>query len=445
MQQFTKTPQITIHLLKRIDAARFRLRVETLPYFLGIFSQLKMFKNDLREIIVSIIGEHGQWLASQNNDWNWAVSKLSDDLDADLSAVEIIWNEGTFTERKSALEIICQNDSAKAKKLLCETWKGEKAESRNVFLEIVSSYFDDSDVDFLEGILRERSSSVRQTAMNCLSRFQESEFAKIIRGFADQIIVTKKTAKSETLQVEPPSEFTKQMKAIGLEEKPPQGMGVKSWLVYEILKFVPFSYWEQRFQTNVLELVARLSGDEYFQSVLYAWTYAAQIFPNCDQWLEPIWDEGEKMVAKLKSDPLHIFERYELFALKKSPVRFIEKLKHKNQGRILLGDDYFMRSIWLDLVCNMSVEVEDFFVANILEYFERSKKVYDWLAEFIPFLPSQQLPKIKNILQQIRMRNEKSEPQYTSYSLCDSTLDLCEQFNCLLDKEKEVVTSKKIS
>ncbi|MDR0391851.1 MAG: hypothetical protein LBH59_08090, partial [Planctomycetaceae bacterium] len=29
MQQFTKTPQITIHLLKRIDAARFRLRVET--------------------------------------------------------------------------------------------------------------------------------------------------------------------------------------------------------------------------------------------------------------------------------------------------------------------------------------------------------------------------------------------------------------------------------
>ncbi|MDR1486250.1 MAG: DUF5691 domain-containing protein [Planctomycetaceae bacterium] len=439
MKQFAQTPQVIAHLLKRIDSARLRLRVETLPDFLNVFAQRKLFKDELREIIVSIIGEQGQWLAAQNKDWQWASCKLADKREFDLSAAENIWNEGTFSDRKSALEIICQHDSAKAKKLLAETWKSEKAEQRSAFLEIVSSYFDNADVQFLDGILRDRSVVIRQTAANCLARFPESDFAQRMCGLADQIIVTKKISGSDTLQIVPPVAFTKQMKEDGLEEKPPRGIGEKSWLVYEILKFLPFSYWEQRFQMKASELVGVLLRDEYFQSVLYAWTYAAQKFSEGDQWLDSIWDAWEIFNQKRDSDLLNIQDTFVRYALKKSPMKFMKKLQSGKRGSELTNYSYYIREIWLGLYQNMSGEVEEFFVTNICEYFERAHVTVDWLSEFIPFVPPQHRYKIKNLLQQNKIQNEKSNFRRTT-SADESTLELCEQFDRLLDLQTDQQT-----
>lgn len=437
VKQFAQSPQIICYLLKRIDAARLRLRVETLPDFLNIFSQRKLFKDDLHKIIVSIIGEQGQWLAAQNDDWKWASQKLHDKQEFDLSLIEIIWNEGTFSERKSALEIICRHDSAKAKKLLTGTWKSEKAEHRGVFLEIVSAWFDDSDVIFLEGVLRDRSITIRQTAANYLARLPKSDFAQRICKLADQIIVTEIVSNSEILRIEPPAEFTKQMKADGLEEKPPRGIGAKSWLVYEILKFVPLRYWEQHFRMNASELVNVFSRDEYFQSVLYAWTYAVQIFSDCDQWLEPIWDAWEILNRKPDADSLNMQDTFVKYTLKKSPVKFIEKLKQRKRGQNLQNYNYFMRDIWLNLVQDMSDEIEVFFVTNICEYFVQSDAANDWLSELIPFIPPRHRPQIKNILQQTKIRNEKSNAPNTT-SICNSTLELCEQFDHLLEQQTKL-------
>ncbi|MDR2761447.1 MAG: DUF5691 domain-containing protein [Planctomycetaceae bacterium] len=432
MKQFLKSPQVIIHWLRRIAAAKLRLRTETLPDFLNAFSQRKLFKEDSREIIVTIIGKRGQWLAAQNDDWKWAADDdnlIDKKQKADLNSLEIIWNEGTFAERKSVLEIISQSDTAKAKKLLAETWKNEKSEYRAAFLETLSNCFDNSDEIFLDNVLRDRSTQIRQTAAIYLSQLPDSAFAKRINKLADQIIVTKNQAEKEIIQIEPPAEVTDQMKADGVEEKPPIGIGVKSWLVGEILKFVPLNYWDNRFKKTPKILIEAISKDDYFQSALYAWTIAIQYSPDNDQWLEAIWDAIINLDQNSEFNRLNIKENFIKLAIKKSPIKFLDKIKRLQNVQLKTDCFYYISNIYSDLIANMSDEMEDYFVANICENNGQSTSEIYILTQLIPFVSSRNRPQIKNLIQRIKTHNATSR---NITSECESILEQCEQFDRLI-------------
>ncbi len=278
LKEYQDQPQTPLHFLRKLDGKSLFFPAETLPRFLDIFSQRRMFKEDGCGTLNHLLGERGRWLAGKNSDWHWAAGGPVDTISADPAALEEIWNEGTFSERKNALKILAEHFPKAAKRLLAVTWKNDKAEHREAFLDILAETFDDSDVKFLETSLSDRSKNVRKIVAVCLARLPDCAFAQRARHRAEQIFVSGKTGK--TLQIEPPKEFTQDMKADSFEEKPPQGVGEKAWWTAEILKIVPLVHWEKHFGRTPSQLLAALAKDDYFSSVLDAWTYSVQYYVN---------------------------------------------------------------------------------------------------------------------------------------------------------------------
>ncbi len=288
LKEFPDTPQVSIHLLKQVDEAKLRLPAGSVPEFLVAFSQRRMFKENAHGTVLSLIGERGRWLAAQNTDWIWASNQLVDEIRDNTQKLDSLWTEGTFRERESVLKIIAENDASEAKRRVCETWKNEKAEHREAFLNVLSKRFDDTDIPFLEESLKDRSASIRQTVATLLAQLPNSDYAGRTLERAETILV--RGTKPNTLCVNPPTEFTKTMKADGLEEKPPRGVGEKAWWISESLRRVPLTHWEKRFQMSPSKILAALSNDDDYASVLHAWTYTVQWFPEHDHWFEPLWD-----------------------------------------------------------------------------------------------------------------------------------------------------------
>ena len=429
LKEFSDSPQVSIHVLNRVDNVNLRFSAETLPDLLSAFSQRRMFKEDAHAMILALIGQRGRWLATKNPDWYWASDQPIDEKNGNSTELESIWNEGTFRGRESALKTIAKIDAAKAKQLLAETWKNEKAEHREAFLNTLSRQFDDGDVLFLEEILKDRSGSIRQTAATFLAQLPESNYAARTLERAEEILVA--GTKPNTLCIKPPTEFTKTMKADALEEKPPRGVGEKAWWTSESLRRVPLTHWEKRFQMGPREILAVIAKDDYFHSALYAWTYTVQWFSDHDHWLEPLWDTWNAV----KSVPEAIDSREVLikFALARFPLRFWEKLKNLKQG--VQNYSYHLQTAWLELAQHMPEPWDEHFVASLIEYFESSLNALLLLGPFIPFFPAKERPRLRTLIRNCENREQQSNYLSSAIMKCNTLLDLCEEIDRLLEQE----------
>ncbi len=79
---------------------------ETLPALLGLG------KNDLRKLVLPVIGERGRWLASHNPAWAYALGR--DPLEA--------WENGLRAERVAALEQIHASEPGKERQWVQSGW-----------------------------------------------------------------------------------------------------------------------------------------------------------------------------------------------------------------------------------------------------------------------------------------------------------------------------------
>jgi hypothetical protein len=91
---------------------------ETLPALLGLG------KNDLRKLVLPVIGERGRWLAAHNPAWAYALGR--DPRDA--------WENGVRVERIAALEQIRASEQGKARGWIQASWEQDSPEDRSLFL-----------------------------------------------------------------------------------------------------------------------------------------------------------------------------------------------------------------------------------------------------------------------------------------------------------------------
>ena len=106
-----------------------------------------------------------------------------------------------------------------------------------------------------------------------LLRYTPAAPAGRLRGLLRTVLATPEAP--GTLHVTLPEAYDKSWQRDGVAERPPAGLGQRSWWLSQILALVPSSHWEQLFGVGPAHLIAAAIADDAGLAVLEGWSRAA--------------------------------------------------------------------------------------------------------------------------------------------------------------------------
>lgn len=296
--------QLLPEALRLLSEANLRLPPSLLPIALGLRT------HDLRPALRPVLGERGRWLSHLNPEWAWATEQgIAAGAGLPPNA-ETLWQEGTQAQRLAILERVRAEDPALARTWLETVWREEKAEFRNEALERFKHWLSRDDEPFLEKALDDRAQTVRAQAVALLAAIPDSGLIDRMRERTDAFLrykpaapagglrgllrsVMAAPAASGTLSVTLPETFDKSWQRDGIAEKPPHGLGQRSWWLSQMLALVPPSHWVEHLGANPAALIAAAVADDAGLAVLEGWSRAAAVHKTTD-WMLPLWKAWEK-------------------------------------------------------------------------------------------------------------------------------------------------------
>ncbi len=292
--------ELRTEALERVAHSRLLLAPELLPL------ALRQTSREARLALRPVLGERGRWLAGLRPEWRWALAPsvaetaLAEDL-------EERWSEGSQQERKALFESARRIDANRARNLLLESWKAEKAEQRLAWVEALRDQLCPDDGEFLLTLQSDRSSQVKVAAARLLWKLTDSVVTQRVRGRAQSFLSFKKRApgllgkvfgkdaEGELDVTLPPEQFDATWERDGIFESPPQGAGRRQWWLKQTLAATPPSAWCTRFAVSPEVLVQAALEHEHKSVLLDAWTHAALDF-EASEWWGPLlhaWLEQE--------------------------------------------------------------------------------------------------------------------------------------------------------
>ena len=236
-------------------------------------------KAPLQAAIKTVLGKRGAWLAAQNPDWAYAIS---------ADEPEKSWQEGRREERLTALRKLRQTEPARALELLAGTWKDEAPEDRAEFIQALQIGLSLQDEDFLEAALDDKRKEVRTRAVQLLASLPDSKLVKYLTQAATPLLRAKKRLlRNPVLELDLPSECTKEMKryGVGASSPPSKDIGEKAWWVTEILQAIPPGYWSQTLGLSPKNLIEMATESEWSKVLLTGWSTALSRRPD-PEWIE---------------------------------------------------------------------------------------------------------------------------------------------------------------
>jgi hypothetical protein len=303
------TKALCIEFFLQLEARRLVLPPELLPQALDVGDVA------MRDRLLPVLGERGQWLSHFNPQWKWAASGVADLAGPDRAALNRAWDEGDINERCRVLQILRGIAPAEARTLLESSIDQEKAEHRARLLETFQTGLTAEDEACLESRLDDRSELVRGIAASLLARLPESALAVRMRQRTESLFSMGKKGilrKRLTLTCQPPEEIESSWHRDGVPKKPPAGRGKRAVWTETILSAVPPSAWCERFAAEPSSLIEAVADDEFADAVVRGWTMAASVFAKGNAadaaWLRPLWDYRISIAAADQRQPQKHFD-----------------------------------------------------------------------------------------------------------------------------------------
>ncbi|HMY73145.1 MAG TPA: DUF5691 domain-containing protein, partial [Blastocatellia bacterium] len=234
----------------------------------------------LREAIVTVIGERGRWLASQNEDWKYA-SAIREQVEAD-------WHTSSFDGRLAFLRRLRGSDPACARALARSTWNEDSPDHRGGFLVAFEINLSLEDEEFLELALTDRSKGVRREAVRMLAMLPQSRFRQKLIARAAPLLSLKKKRAKLSLEVTLPDSTDEEMAAFGISPKPASfsQLGEKAWWLKQLVGLTPPSAWTQALNASADDIIkAVLANDDWRTLLLEALALAVKQHQDRD-WIE---------------------------------------------------------------------------------------------------------------------------------------------------------------
>jgi Family of unknown function (DUF5691) len=268
---------VLIESLQRLHAVGKRLPFTMLDDILQ-WADTDYKQNAVRPVL----GHRGVWLSSFKSDWAWVADPLHD-ADSLPPNINEIWEEGRPAARANALRRIRHSDPDRARDLLIEVWKQEKAETRLTLLKSLNENLRAADVAFLEQCMQQdRSQAVRELAVEHLTLIPESTVAARMRERAEAMISWDGTR----LRLTPPKDLSeaelKIWKLDGLNVATGTDKQSRRNQLSEVFSRIPLAYWQSHFQCDLSTLIAAACHIDWGNTLLYAWRDALLRFEDHD-------------------------------------------------------------------------------------------------------------------------------------------------------------------
>ncbi|QQE11147.1 hypothetical protein JD969_16850 [Planctomycetota bacterium] len=278
---------------------------EALPNLLkNICSQTN---STFRQALIKLVGQRGQWLASQNPSWANAFTSQSEQDQLKL------WEIGTHKQRLQILTTLNTTDPQKARQLIDETWKEESADHRASFIKTLEDNLIPSDADWLEQKLDDRSKQVKKNAASLLSTLPDSPLSKrMIDRLLNLITYVppkgKLLKKKASLTVTLPDTNDDSMKLDSLEARRRLSLGNKASLLNQIVSLTPLSYFDS-LESDPINLINIAHQTEWALALIDGWTQAA-VTQNNPKWIHALLTTIT-LRSPVGSDPVNLSWRNE--------------------------------------------------------------------------------------------------------------------------------------
>ncbi len=235
----------------------------------------------LRPAFLPVLGVRGDWLAQQQQGWEWAVGAQAPEADPAL------WEDGSLEQRRQYLTTLRRRDPAAARVLFQTDAVQFDLRERVAFLGVLHEGLSVDDEDFLETLLTDRSKEVRQLVARLLSGIPESRFVARMAERMQQCLSRQRKLLRQVWTLEAPEQFGRDWKADALEESraKSESLGERAWWLYQIARALPLSWWAGYVGMSPQELIKWVQGTDWRDAMLRGWGEAMQRDENAD-WAE---------------------------------------------------------------------------------------------------------------------------------------------------------------
>jgi hypothetical protein len=253
------------------------------PDFLPLLLDAGKKGKKLRPLILPILGNLGQWLASQNRRWEYGLgAKIAD---VDLANIQEIWATGSRSERSAALSQWRELQPVESRQALEASWKTEKADDRAAWLEILQIGLSLEDEEFLEVALADRSEPVRHQAAHLLNQIP-SQYRQRLTKLANKLLVIQDINDSYQINICLPKYDDPEWIAAGILSKPSGKSGTKQaevnlQLLLPVLIAADLDIWPQNIDLLVTTLQGMTIGLPILSSLAKAACYQQRV-----DWME---------------------------------------------------------------------------------------------------------------------------------------------------------------
>ena len=242
----------------------------------------------LRPSITAVLGRSGQWLAAQNQVWDYGSGVTISPSDLQSEAFQQIWKEGSRGERLALLSLWREEDAEGARDALVQVWPGELAKDREALLAVLEPQLSMTDEPFLEQTLDDRAKGVRQGAIALLLQLPESRLCqRMAERIHPYLQLHSSDQKPMTIEVVLPDAYDAQWRRDGIVELHPnhrsKKQGKRAGWFWQLLASTPLNTWLPLSEdpsisdaTAIDSIMKATNGHQWQDILLKGWAIATQ-------------------------------------------------------------------------------------------------------------------------------------------------------------------------
>lgn len=242
-----------------------------LPDFIPTLLNTGEQHKKLRILITSCCGKRGEWLSGFNPAWNFSA----------LQTAEEIWQTGSLEERKEILEQTFHSDPGKAREWIKQTWPQEDATTKLVLLSLMARFAGNNDIDFIEGLSKEKSKKIQAAANELLKAIPGSPVVLMYQDLLSSAVTIHKESsmlglsKKSSLQFKLPGQVSEDLYKTGIDKlSSDKNWSDEEYIIYQLIRNTPPPFWEEHLQLPadaVLEIFQKSdTGKKLFPALITA-------------------------------------------------------------------------------------------------------------------------------------------------------------------------------
>lgn len=217
-----------------------------------------------------ILGERGRWLLKMN-----PTRRSSGDDAVDSRTPQEIWETGTPSQRAAVLRTFREQDPAAARALVQATWKQENASARKQLIDVFVEGCTMDDEPFLESVLDDKSSAVRESVAFALGRLDGSRLRARFRERLKQCVTVKRDGASVKVEVEFPKTFDPSWERDGVSRIGSFGNPVRPEWLDVFIRRSGFGFWQELLETGPQGVIEALQGEDNSSDVMTSFQFLA--------------------------------------------------------------------------------------------------------------------------------------------------------------------------